>query len=57
MENKEKEVAICTQMIDSLSQLLTKDYKTKVSTVQKVGIIKDYEARLKKALAAKKGEK
>lgn len=44
-----KEVEICTSMIDSLSQLMTKDYATKKSIVDKVGIIKDYKARLSKA--------
>ena len=43
-------------MIDSLSQLMTKDYATKQSTVDKVGIIKDYKARLKRAEKQMKGE-
>ena len=42
MENNDKEVEICTSMIDSLSQLLTNDYKTKPATIKKLGIIKDY---------------
>ena len=44
-----KEVEICTSMIESLSQLMTKDYATKKSTIDKVGIIKDYKARLARA--------
>lgn len=51
-----KEVEICTSMIESLSQLMTKDYNTKQSTVDKVGIIKDYKARLKRAEKQMKGE-
>lgn len=57
MENNDKEVEICTSMIDSLSQLLTNDYKTKPATIKKLGIIKDYETRLKVATRDKKGEK
>lgn len=44
-----KEVEICTSMIESLSQLMTKDYSTKKSIVEKTGIIKDYKARLARA--------
>ena len=51
-----KEVEICTSMIESLSQLMTKDYATKKSIVDKVGIIKDYKARLNKAEKQMKGE-
>jgi hypothetical protein len=49
MEKPEVEVAICTSMIESLSQLMTKDYNTKQSIVDKTSIIKDYKARLNKA--------
>ena len=51
-----KEVEICTSMIESLSQLMTKDYATKKSIVDKVGIIKDYKARLARAEKQMKGE-
>lgn len=56
MEKPEVEVAICTSMIESLSQLMTKDYATKKSIVDKVGIIKDYKARLARAEKRMKGE-
>lgn len=56
MEKPEVEVAICTSMIESLSQLMTKDYNTKQSVVDKVGIIKDYKARLARAEKQMKGE-
>ncbi len=56
MEKPEVEVAICTSMIDSLSQLMTKDYATKQSIVEKVSIIKDYKARLARAEKQMKGE-
>lgn len=56
MEKPEVEVAICTSMIESLSQLMTKDYSTKKSIVEKASIIKDYKARLKCAEKQMKGE-
>lgn len=56
MEKPEVEVAICTSMIESLSQLMTKDYSTKKSIVDKVGIIKDYKTRLARAEKQMKGE-
>lgn len=56
MEKPEVEVAICTSMIESLSQLMTKDYSTKKSIVEKASIIKDYKARLARAEKQMKGE-
>lgn len=56
MEKPEVEVAICKSMIESLSQLMTKDYATKKSIVEKAGIIKDYKARLARAEKQMKGE-
>lgn len=56
MEKPEVEVAICTSMIESLSQLMTKDYATKKSIVDKVCLIKDYKVRLKRAEKQMKGE-
>ena len=56
MEKPEVEVAICKSMIESLSQLMTKDYNTKQSIVDKTSIIKDYKARLNRAEKQMKGE-